>query len=75
MRQSSAQRFPNHPTQEHAQRPALASLYAAVIQGMSVQAIDGASITQLCELADAAMLAWPHQDDEHRHGPATPHAE
>lgn len=44
---------------------ALASLYAAVIQGMSVQAIDGASSSQLCELADAAMLAWPHRADEH----------
>ncbi len=47
---------------------ALASLYAAVIQGMSVQAIDGASFTQLCELADAAMLAWPNPTDEHSHG-------
>lgn len=54
---------------------ALASLYAAVIQGMSVQAIDGASITQLCELADAAMQAWPHQNDEHRHVPASSHTE
>jgi AcrR family transcriptional regulator len=51
---------------------ALAGLYAAVIQGMSVQAIDGASFNQLCELADAAMLAWPHQDKEHTQALTTP---
>lgn len=38
---------------------ALAGLFAAVIQGLSVQAIDGASQTQLLAVAEAAMQAWP----------------
>lgn len=38
---------------------ALASYYAAVIQGMSVQAIDGASRVCLRNVAKFAMAAWP----------------
>ena len=38
---------------------ALAGFYAGVIQGMSVQAIDGASKTDLLKMADFAMQAWP----------------
>ncbi len=38
---------------------ALASYYAAVFQGMSTQARDGAERTELEAIADLAMLAWP----------------
>lgn len=38
---------------------ALASFYASVIQGMSVQAVDGASRTRLRDIAKCAMAAWP----------------
>lgn len=38
---------------------ALARFYSAIVQGMSVQAIDGASTTELNHLVDIAMLAWP----------------
>ena len=38
---------------------ALASLYMAVIQGMSTQARDGAGRPKLLAIADAAMQAWP----------------
>jgi hypothetical protein len=37
----------------------LAGLFAAVVQGLSVQAIDGASATQLIAVVEAAMQAWP----------------
>lgn len=38
---------------------ALATFYAAVIQGMSTQACDGAGRAQLQRVADQAMRAWP----------------
>lgn len=38
---------------------ALAGFYAGVIQGMSVQAIDGASQADLLKMTDIAMQAWP----------------
>lgn len=38
---------------------ALAAFYAAVIQGMSTQARDGASEAELQRLADVALMAWP----------------
>ncbi len=38
---------------------ALASFYATVIQGMSVQAIDGASRAELDAIARCALAAWP----------------
>jgi AcrR family transcriptional regulator len=38
---------------------ALASFYAAVFQGMSIKAKDGAKKTELTEIAKAAMAAWP----------------
>ncbi|GAA3090004.1 TetR family transcriptional regulator C-terminal domain-containing protein [Streptosporangium carneum] len=37
----------------------MAAFYAAAIQGMSVQARDGATREQLERVADLAMLAWP----------------
>ncbi|WP_323748151.1 TetR/AcrR family transcriptional regulator [Catenulispora rubra] len=39
--------------------PALATFYAAVIQGMSTQARDGASEADLQRVADVALAAWP----------------
>lgn len=39
--------------------PALARFYTAVLQGMSVQAIDGADAASLTAIADAALNAWP----------------
>ena len=41
---------------------ALASLYMGVIQGMSTQARDGASRTNLLAMAEAAMQAWPEAE-------------
>lgn len=38
----------------------LAAFYAATIQGMSVQARDGADATALHRIADAALRAWPN---------------
>lgn len=38
---------------------ALAGFYASVIQGMSVQAIDGASQAELLNIAEIALQAWP----------------
>lgn len=37
----------------------LARFYGAVLQGMSVQAMDGASHGDLARLVSAALLAWP----------------
>ena len=39
--------------------PALARLYTGVMQGMSVQARDGASDRELRAMAQAALAAWP----------------
>lgn len=39
---------------------ALAGFYASVIQGMSVQAIDGANQAELLNIAEIALQAWPH---------------
>jgi hypothetical protein len=36
----------------------LARFFGAVIQGMSVQACDGATEEELTELADVALAAW-----------------
>ena len=38
---------------------ALARFYAAVAQGMSVQAIDGADTAALDAMVDIALAAWP----------------
>jgi AcrR family transcriptional regulator len=38
---------------------ALATFYSAVLQGMSAQARDGAARTDLEQIAEAALLAWP----------------
>ncbi len=38
---------------------ALARFYSAIVQGMSVQAIDGASATDLHSFVDIALAAWP----------------
>jgi AcrR family transcriptional regulator len=38
---------------------ALARFYAAIVQGMSVQAFDGASTKALDNMATVAMSAWP----------------
>ncbi len=48
---------------------ALASLYMAVIQGMSTQARDGAGRPKLLAMAAAAMRAWP---DERRRADVDP---
>lgn len=37
----------------------LAAYYSSVVQGMSVQAVDGASRDQLIKLGELAMAAWP----------------
>lgn len=39
--------------------PSLARLYAGVVQGMSVQASDGASRAELLGLVQASLKAWP----------------
>jgi len=38
---------------------ALAAYYASVMQGMSVQALDGASLEQLERIVGLSMNAWP----------------
>lgn len=38
---------------------AVARFHIAVVQGMSVQAIDGASADELMALADVVLAAWP----------------
>jgi AcrR family transcriptional regulator len=38
---------------------ALAGFYTTVVQGMSIQALDGASAGKLCAVVDAALRAWP----------------
>lgn len=40
---------------------ALARFYSAVVEGMSVQAVDGASTAELLALVDVALAAWPGQ--------------
>lgn len=40
---------------------ALARLYVTVLQGMSIQAIDGATTTELTAVVEAALRAWPKQ--------------
>ncbi|HZS57898.1 MAG TPA: TetR/AcrR family transcriptional regulator [Gemmatimonadaceae bacterium] len=47
---------------------ALARFYAAVVQGMAVQAADGASAEALDASVDIALRAWPSGHD-HQHGP------
>ncbi|MET0137418.1 MAG: TetR/AcrR family transcriptional regulator [Sphingobium sp.] len=44
---------------EDANADAIARFYVAVVQGMSVQAIDGADRAQLDALVDMALAAWP----------------
>jgi len=43
---------------------ALANFYTAIVQGMSVQAIDGASSADLIAVADLALSAWPGEKSE-----------
>jgi AcrR family transcriptional regulator len=43
----------------HTDTDALARFYAAVVQGMSAQACDGACTERLKRLADIALSAWP----------------
>jgi AcrR family transcriptional regulator len=43
----------------HTDAHALATFYAAVLQGMSAQARDGAARTDLEQIAEAALHAWP----------------
>ncbi len=41
---------------------ALAKYYAVVIQGMSIQARDGATAAELAQVAERAMAAWPGRE-------------
>lgn len=41
---------------------ALASFYGAVVKGMSAQARDGAAKSDLEQIAEAAMRAWPQPE-------------
>jgi TetR/AcrR family transcriptional regulator, copper-responsive repressor len=43
----------------HTDAHALATFYAAVLQGMSAQARDGAARTDLEQIAEAALQTWP----------------
>ncbi len=42
---------------------ALAGYFAMVIQGMAVQAIDGANVSALEAMVTLAMMAWPSKDN------------
>jgi hypothetical protein len=46
----------------HIDCAALAKFYSTVLEGMSIQARDGASRKSLLATADAAMRAWPGKD-------------
>ncbi|MCH1995107.1 TetR/AcrR family transcriptional regulator, partial [Achromobacter xylosoxidans] len=37
----------------------LAAFYTTVLEGLSIQARDGAGVDKLNQIIDAAMLAWP----------------
>lgn len=50
----------------HTNARALATFYTAVLQGMSAQACDGAGRSDLEQIAQAALQAWPAAAD---HGP------
>jgi hypothetical protein len=43
---------------------AIAHFYTAVAQGLSVQAIDGATLDQLNAIVDMALAAWPRPSAE-----------
>jgi AcrR family transcriptional regulator len=43
----------------HTDAHALTTFYGAVLQGMSAQARDGAAVTDLEQIAEAALHAWP----------------
>jgi len=43
---------------------ALARFYSAIVQGMSVQAIDGATAAELNSFVDIALAAWPGRRSE-----------
>lgn len=49
---------------------ALATFYAATLQGMSGQARDGATRDDLRKIATAALRAWPGVNDQQRSGTA-----
>jgi TetR/AcrR family transcriptional regulator, copper-responsive repressor len=50
----------------------LAAFYMAVVQGMSVQAIDGAGAERLHAIADMAVAAWPGRNARRAAGNAGP---
>jgi AcrR family transcriptional regulator len=50
---------------------ALANFYMTVIQGMSIQAIDGATRKSLLATGAAAMRAWPTKNKFSQQGPAS----
>lgn len=54
----------NHELPATSNSLALANFYTAVLQGMSVQAIDGASSADLIAVADLALSAWPGEKSE-----------
>ncbi|HEU4324516.1 MAG TPA: TetR/AcrR family transcriptional regulator [Roseiflexaceae bacterium] len=45
---------------------ALARFYSSIIQGMSIQAVDGASAAELHRMVDLALAAWPGKQPEAR---------
>ena len=49
----------------HTDTHATASFYAAILQGMSAQARDGASRRDLQQIADTALRAWPPPPGPH----------
>ncbi|MEU4475124.1 TetR/AcrR family transcriptional regulator [Micromonospora sp. NPDC023888] len=51
---------------------ALAGYFAAVIQGMSQRARDGADKTELTQVAELALTAWPTHRPSPRHRSASP---
>jgi AcrR family transcriptional regulator len=47
----------------------LANFYVTVIQGMSIQSIDGATRKSLLATGEAAMRAWPTKNESSQRGP------
>lgn len=59
LKQRIDQAIANHELEPDEDSSGLAAFYASVVQGMSVQAIDGAKQAQLMKIAEFAMAAWP----------------
>ena len=59
VRQRIDQAIIDHEVEPDIDSAGLAAFYASIVQGMSVQAVDGATREQLMKIGEFAMAAWP----------------